>query len=380
VVAVNRIAYFTARRLVAGLFTVALLITITFVVFWAIPSQPETFLYPTTPHITAFQLHNADKLMGLDQPKFGMYLHDLWHTITLNFGHRWSGEQLVPINKLQPGPLIGPGVYSALRVTLSLILGGAVVVLLLAVPLGTLAGSRIGSWTDRTISLVALIALCLHPMILGLILRSLFGRHLGWTPQYGYCPIFNSSGAHLPSGPYVANGSTVFDPTAGPTQVCHGLGAWASHMALPWLTFGLLFLALYTRMVRVSVAETLREDYVRTARAKGAGELRVLSRHVLPNATLRILTMIGMEIGTAIGICIYLESAFRLGGLASGAVTAFGGNSQLDLPYMLAVVTMLTLIVVIGNIVVDVLYAVVDPRVGRTPPRRQEKAAVGGVI
>lgn len=377
----SRIAYFTARRLVAGLFTLVVLITITFVVFWAIPSQPESFLYPNSPHMTAYQIQNADKLMHLDEPKLQMYLHDLWHTVTFNFGHDWQGEQLVPINKLQPGGLIGPGVYSALRVTLSLILGGAVVVLLLAVPLGTLAGSRIGSWTDRTISLVALIAVCLHPMILGLILRSLFGHRLGWTPQYGYCPIFAPKGFHVPSGTYVQNGSTVFVPSGALPQPCHGVGAWASHMALPWLTFGLLFLALYTRMVRVSVADTLHEDFVRTARAKGAGELRVLSRHVLPNATLRILTMIGMEIGTAIGVCIYLESVFRLGGLASDAVSAFGGNTQLDLPYMLAVVTMLTLIVIVGNIVVDVLYAVLDPRVGRASPRRREnKPLAGGVI
>jgi peptide/nickel transport system permease protein len=361
-----RIASFVVRRLAAGLFTLVALITITFVVFWAIPTQPEGLLYPFAPHLTSYQIHTADKLMGLDQPKVEMYFHDLWHTLTFDFGHQWTGEQIVPVNKLVPGAPIAPTLYSSLRVTLSLIIGGALLVLLLAIPLGAIAGSRIGSWTDRTISVVALIGVCMHPMVLGLILRSLFGRHLGWVPETGYCPI---------SRPPIPKGLVVPDSS----QTCSGVFSWASHLALPWFTFALLFLALYTRMVRASVSETLHEDYVRTARAKGASETRVLSRHVLPNATLRILTMIGMEIGTAIGVCIYLEAVFGLHGLGQYAVSAFGGNRQLDLPVMLAAVTMLTLIVVIGNIVVDVLYAVLDPRAGRTPPGRREKT-LGAVI
>jgi peptide/nickel transport system permease protein len=371
---VTRILAFTARRFVAGVFTLAVLITITFWVFWAIPSQPERFMWPHGGFVlTHFQIQKADELMRLDQPKLEMYAHDLWHTITFRFGDDWSGEQVVPVYKLRPGPPIAPGVYSSLRVTLSLILGGAFFVLLLAVPLGTLAGSRIGSWTDRTISIVALVAICLHPMILGLLLQSLFGHRFHWTPaEGGYCPLIKPHAHPLPPGLVLPRGF-VYHP-------CGGVVDWASRLALPWLTFALLFLALYTRMIRTSVADTLHEDFVRTARAKGASELRVLSRHVLPNASLKVLTMIGMEIGTAIGLCIYLEKVFALPGLASDAVFAFAGNTQLDLPYMLAVVTMLTVIVVVGNIVVDVLYAVIDPRIGRAPPRRQEKAAVGGVI
>jgi peptide/nickel transport system permease protein len=357
VVEVMRVASFTLRRLVAGLFTLALLITLTFVIFWTIPGQPESFLYPSSQHLSSYEIHNADKLMGLDQSKPQLYVHYLWHTLTFRFGSTWSDETLVPINKLQPGPEIDRFIYRELHVTLSLILGGAVAVLLLAIPLGTIAGSRIGSWTDRTISIVALIGVCMHPMVLGLILSSLFGKHLRWAPEVGYCPLLR-----------------------GPNDACGGPGDWAAHLAIPWLTFALLFLALYTRMVRASVADTLHEDFVRTARAKGASETRVLSRHVLPNATLRILTMIGMEIATAIGVCIYLESAFRLGGLAQGAVFAFGGNTQLDLPLMLATMTMLTLIVVVGNLVVDVLYAVLDPRAGRERPGRGAKSFSSGVI
>ena len=152
-------------------------------------------------------------------------------------------------------------------------------------------------------------------------------------------------------------------------------------MILPWLTFALLFLALYTRMVRISVAETLHEDYVRTARAKGLSERRVLRSHVLPPASLRVLTMVGMEIGTAIGVCIYVEAAFRLNGLGRQAVIAMGGASLgIDLPFTLAIVFLISVIVIVGNLAVDFLYAVLDPRAGRETARGREKTLVGGVF
>jgi peptide/nickel transport system permease protein len=229
-------------------------------------------------------------------------------------------------------------------------------VLLLAVPLGTYAGSRVGTISDRTVSLVALIGVCSHPMTLSILIRSLFHGRLHWTPPGGYCPITNG----LPG--------------------CSGPADWATHLALPWLTFALLFLALYVRMVRVSVAETLPQDFVRTARAKGASSLRVMARHVLPNASLRILTMIGMEIGTALGVCIYIEAAFALPGLASHAVRAMSGSTSLDLPVILAIVFVISTIVVVGNLAVDTLYAVLDPRLA--PARRPHtgKSGAGGVI
>jgi peptide/nickel transport system permease protein len=103
--------------------------------------------------------------------------------------------------------------------------------------------------------------------------------------------------------------------------------------------------------------------------------------HVLPSASLRVLTMVGMEIGTAIGICIYIESAFGMQGLGKEAVLAMGGAaSNIDLPFTLAIVTLITLVVVVGNLVVDVLYAVLDPRAGRETARGRTKTLVGGVF
>jgi peptide/nickel transport system permease protein len=240
--------------------------------------------------------------------------------------------------------------------TLSILLGGAVLVVLLAVPLGAVSGRRIGSATDRTIGLATLVGICTHPMVLGLTLATALGAQLRWLPAGGYCPLIPTQGAY-----------------------CSGPVDWASHLTLPWITFALIFLALYTRMIRTTVAETMHADYVRTARAKGVSERRVMTRHVLPNAGLRILTMVGMEIGTAIGVCIFIESAFGFGGLGRLSVTAFFGTVGLDLPLILAVVTVITVIVVIGNLVVDMLYAVIDPRAGQALRERESKT-IAGVI
>jgi peptide/nickel transport system permease protein len=157
--------------------------------------------------------------------------------------------------------------------------------------------------------------------------------------------------------------------------------AWARHLVLPWSTFALLFLPLYTRMIRASVAETLPEDLVRTARSKGAGEVRVVTRHVLPSASLRVLTMVGTEIGTAIGVCIYIEAAFGIPGLGGLAVHAMGGAaSDIGLPYTLAIVTIITVVVIVGNLIVDLRYAVLDPRATLDTPRRANKERLGGVL
>ncbi len=353
----TRVLRFLVRRAVAGVFTVLLMVTLAFVVFWATPTQPAQFVYPSSPHLTSYQLAHGNQLLGTDRSKFQQYLHDVPRLFTGDFGTMWSGAQITPSQKLVAAP-ISPQLMPAFGITLSLLLGGVALVLLLAVPLGALAGSRVGALSDRAISLVALIGICTHPMVIGILVRSLFHGRLHWLPPSGYCPL---SGA----------------PPGG----CSGVADWADHLVLPWITFALLFLALYVRMVRASVAETLHQDYVRTARAKGAGEVRVIGRHVLPNASLRVLTMIGMEIGTAIGVCIYIEIAYELPGLADLAVrTMSGSNAALDLPFVLAIVFVISAVVVVGNLVVDALYAVLDHRVTHVGSRPQSKSLAGGVI
>jgi peptide/nickel transport system permease protein len=341
------------------------MVALTMALYFAIERQPPVGnFFPVvakgTP-ATAHQVQLVRHAFYLDRSKVGLYVDYLSHLVRGDFGHDMTiqDDRIVDAGPVRP--------YQPLRETLSILAGGALLVLLLALPLGAISGSRIGSWTDRGISFVALVLVCTHPMMLALILRSA-GGDVDWLPTSGYCTFLKhptAPSALVPSG----------------VGACGGPVDWATHLILPWLTFALLFLALYTRMVRASVAETIHEDFVRTARAKGASHVRVLGRHVLPSAGLRVLTMVGMEIGTAIGVLIYIESAFGISGLASLAVTLLAGsNPTLDLPQDLAVVVSITLIVVVGNLVVDLLYVVLDPRVGVQRGPQRTKSLVGGVF
>jgi peptide/nickel transport system permease protein len=359
-----RAARYLLRRLVRGVVTLLLMIALTFALYFAIERNPPVNVYfpqvargvPATPRQVAMVNH----VFYLDRSKVGLYLEYVGNLARGDFGR---------VSTIQDGKIVDAGPiqvpYAPLRATLSILGGGAVLVLLLSLPLGAISGSRVGSWADRVISFGALVLVCVHPMMLGLILRNAGGR-VDWLPTSGYCT-------------FVDHGAS--PTTFPPSPPCGGPVDWATHLILPWLTFALLFLALYTRMIRASVAETIHEDFVRTARAKGASQTRLLARHVVPSAGLRVLTMVGMEIGTAIGVCIYIESAFNINGLGRAAVTELGGGGLfIVLPSTLAIVVLITLIVVIGNLVVDALYAVLDPRVGLQRGEQRTKSLVGGVF
>jgi peptide/nickel transport system permease protein len=224
-------------------------------------------------------------------------------------------------------------------VTASLVIGGAVVWLLIALPLGVFSALRPRSLLDRVGMIAVFVGVSAHPAWLGLILSYVFGYKLRVTPLGGYCDFF-----------YASTGC------GGPVQ-------WAYHLLLPWLTFAVLFAALYARMVRASVLESLDEDYVRTARAKGASRSRTLRVHVLRNAMLPVVTMLGMDVGLAFGGALFVESVYGLPGVGR---TMIGALARSDLPVILGIVLVVTAAVLVFNLVVDLLYAVLDPRV-RTP-------------
>jgi peptide/nickel transport system permease protein len=364
----TRVLAFLTRRLTAALFTLLALLLLTFVVYWALPNTPAFFLY-SGPQLTQYQIDHANHLLGLDRPAYVQYASYLWHLVHGNFGISWNGAQIVKDNNHLQAVPVRAIIFPELRETLSIIIGGAVLVVLLAIPLGTYTGTRVGSFGDRIVSWGTLLGICTHPLVLGSLLVTYIGfQHLNWLPSGQYCTF---------GVPKASAGGATFTPGFAP---CGGVHDWFVHLILPWIAFALLFLALYTRMIRASVADTLHEDFVRTARAKGASELRVLRAHVLPSASLRVLTMVGMEIGTAIGVCIYLETAFGFNGLGRQAVISFGGARQgIDLPLTLGIVTLITLVVVIGNLLVDLLYAILDPRSGRETARGS-KPVVGGIF
>jgi peptide/nickel transport system permease protein len=131
-------------------------------------------------------------------------------------------------------------------------------------------------------------------------------------------------------------------------------------MILPWATFAILFAALYVRLIRANVMETMNEDYVRTARAKGAPESRVLRSHILRNSMLPVVTILGMDIGLALGGAIFTESIYGLPGLGREVLKAY---DRADLPVITGIVVFSAIAIIIFNLLVDIIYAFLDPRI-----------------
>jgi peptide/nickel transport system permease protein len=189
--------------------------------------------------------------------------------------------------------------------------------------------------------LFVLVGISAPAVWIGLILAYLIGFKLGWTPIAGYCNLIPTSGV----------------------ESCSGPAQWAYHLILPWMTFMFLFAALYVRLIRANVMETMTEDYVRTARAKGAGSSRVLFQHVLRNSMLPVVTILGMDIGLALGGAVFTETVFNLRGLGQDLIQAAGRD---DLPVVVGVVVFATIAVIVFNFLVDVAYAWLDPRIRLT--------------
>ncbi|MBI4172801.1 MAG: ABC transporter permease, partial [Actinobacteria bacterium] len=258
-------------------------------------------------------------------PFFEEYGTFVWRIVHGDLGESFTTRQDVTEIIAQAAP-----------VTASLILGAAVVWLLIALPIGILSAYRPRSLLDRASMAFVLAGVSLHPLWIGYMLSWYFGFKLRWLPVNGYCDVFNT-----------------ITSCGGPVQ-------WAYHLLLPWLTFSLGFAALYARMVRASVLETLHEDYVRTARAKGLSEWFVLRSHVLRNAMLPVVTMIGMDLSLAFAGAVFVERVYGLPGIGSLLFNALGRR---DMPVILGVVVLVTTAILIANLVVDLLYAVLDPRV-----------------
>jgi peptide/nickel transport system permease protein len=239
----------------------------------------------------------------------------------------------------------------AVPVTLSLVLGGVIVWLLISIPLGILSALRPRSLLDRASTVFVTIGLSAHPVWLGLVLAYFLGYHWHVVPVASYCEMVS------------------------PKTSCGGPVQWAWHLLLPWLIFGLVNAALSTSMVRANVLEVLSEDYVRTARAKGASEAHVMRVHVLRNVLIPLVTLVGMNMALALGGVIFIESVFSLPGLGGMFRAAL---LQKDLPVTAGIVMVMTAAIIVINLIVDLIYSVLDPRVRVHPSMRAEAPAPAG--
>lgn len=285
-----------------------------FVAFFAMPRDDNRFTERTP---AQYRLHGG---------MVGEYAHYVWRIVAHgDFGYSYGTRERVTTRLFRAAP-----------VTLSLLAGGMVVWLMIAIPLGMLAALRPRSLLDRGATFFVLVGLSIHPVVLGLVLSYLLGHRLNLLPANGYCSMNN-----LSTG-------------------CDGLSHWASHLILPWLTFGIVNAALFSAMVRALVIEELHEEYVRTALAKGAGARRILRSHILRNVTLPLVTMIGVQAGTSLAGVIFIETVYDLPGL--GGMLRRAAQTR-DLPLTAGSVVFLACAIVVLNLFVDIAYAVLDPRV-----------------
>jgi peptide/nickel transport system permease protein len=337
---------YVVRRLLSGVVLLFAVTLVTFAIYRLIPGNPGCVVLPcgsgaTTTHA---ELEAAAHRIGADRPVTTQYAKFVWQIFRHgSFGLSWRGTS------------IDQAIRASLPPTISILVGGAVLLLLLAIPLAALSALHAQRAIDRGVLLFSLFGIALHPFVIGALLKKAFVWNLHLFPPVQYCHL-----AHVQPIPVPPN--TL--PQYMPVQPCGGLVAWAHHLVLPWLTFAIFFLPLYTRMIRARMLETLDDQHVVTARAKGASELRVLRSHVLRPALLPIATMIGTDLGAALTAVIYIEAIYGFGGVGGLILGALRDPSgTYDLPLIASIFFVIAAAIVVLNLLVDLCYAWLDPRV-----------------
>ena len=314
---------FIIRRVVQGIITLWVIVSLVFVLFFLTKPNPARLL--AGKEATVAQVATISKALGLNAPVWQQYLSFLNRLRQFNLGESYKLHEPVTT-------LIGQWV----QVDISLAVGAGVIWLAMGLSVGILAARRPRSVWDRSATVFVLVGLSTPTFILGLLLLFVFFYIL---TTHGIA-IFPSAGNYTP---FLTNPA-----------------AWAHDLILPWLTLALITAATYARLSRSSLLEVLGEDYIRTARAKGLSERRVVYRHALRAAITPIVTQFGIDLATVLGGAIITETIFGLPGLGQNVVNAIGRE---DLPVIQGIVLVAAAFIVVANIIVDVLYAVIDPRV-----------------
>ncbi len=263
--------------------------------------------------------------LGLDQSVAAQLARYLWRLVRFDLGFSTIY-----------GKPVATVIFERLPATLLLMTSSLSFAFFFGLLFGVIAARRVNSWPDTVISTIGLLFYATPSFWFGLMAIVLFAVHLQWLPAGGY----ESVGEGL-------------------TGLARALDI-ARHFVLPTLTLGLIFLAIYLRIMRASMLEVLTLDFVRTARAKGLDETRVVVRHVVRNAMLPMVTLIGLQAGTMLGGSVVVESVFSLPGLGR---LAYESVVQRDLNTLLGIVFISALLVIFVNFLVDLVYARLDPRI-----------------
>jgi peptide/nickel transport system permease protein len=330
---------FIIRRLIAAVFLLILVSMVTFAIFFLIPKLGGQTNYGlATQYVgrnpTRTAILQMEAQLGLNHPVYIQYWNYLKAIVVGE--HYGTG----PTSVYCPPPCFGysfknqqpvwPMLVSAIPVTLSLAIGASILWLVGGISIGVISALRRGTFFDRLSMGVALAGVSLPVFFTGLIALELFSYRWPIFPNVTFVP--------FTTNPFL----------------------WARNLFLPWICLAFLYAALYARLTRAGMLETMNEDYIRTARAKGLPERRVIVKHGLRAALTPIITIFGMDLGLLLGGAILTEYTFSLHGL--GLFTIEAVDNQ-DFPEIMGVVLLASFFIVIANLFVDILYAYVDPRV-----------------
>jgi peptide/nickel transport system permease protein len=311
------------RRLLMGVLQLIVVLALLFVLFRILPSADPARLLAgrnQNPKIIGEIRHN----LGLDKSvpeQFWLYVKGIF----LHFDLGYSYYSTAPVKEL---------IFNRLPATLSLVIGGAIVWLTAGLAVGIISARRAGSKLDRAAMGSALVLVSAPEYWLGLLVLFFLATDIGKIP------IFPGSGSYV-------------GLTADPTK-------WFTSLIMPWLVVAAASAAIYARLIRGSLIETMGEDYIRTARAKGLSERRVVLRHGVRSAINPVVTLLGIEIAVLLGSSVLIETVFNIPGIGRLNYIAI---THSDYPIVEGTVLFAALFVVVANILVDIAYAFLDPRV-----------------
>ena len=302
-------ATYLARRLLFSVFVLLGVLTALFFILRVLPGDPAAIMLGAA--ADREMVERQREIMGLDRPLAAQYVTYLGQVVTGDWG--------LSLHERRPAMTL---VIQRLPATAELAFAGLAVALVVGFALGITAALRSNTLLDRMISSLSLVGQAIPNFWLGIVLILVFSRMLEWLPTFGR-------------------------------------GTWA-HLVLPVATLAVQLIGVTTRLVRSGMLDVLATDYVRTARAKGAAEARVIQHHAIKNMLIPVITVLGVQLGTLLGGAVVLETVFAWPGLGRLIVSAIDNR---DYPVVQAAVTVIALIFVVLNLLVDLLYAYLDPRI-----------------
>ena len=310
---------FLARRILLALPALLGVALVVFLLMRAVPGDVVTNLVGLEGNVTPERRAELQRMFGLDLPVHVQFVQWLRAALQGDLG-----------SSLRTGRSVSLDLALRFPVTLELTFLSLCVALLVAIPAGVAAALRRGRLVDYAVSVFALLGLSLPSFFLGILLILLFSLRLGWLPPAGYVPFTEAPLDNL------------------------------RHMLLPSVSLGLVLAAATARIVRSTMLEMLSRDFIRTARAKGLAEPRVLYRHALRNALIPVVTVVGLQFGTLLGGAVIIEQVFSLPGVGRFALE---GINLRDYPVVQGAVLLISAAFIVVNLLVDVLYSMIDPRI-----------------